>query len=83
MLGRAVGLLAVTVDEGVEVVEAVVPASHGRLPGRALLQLSIGKQVEDAGITPVEIRAWREANELRGRLLMRDGAWLPVDAADR
>jgi hypothetical protein len=29
-------------------------------------------------VTPVEIRAWREANELSGRLLMRDGEWLPV-----
>ena len=28
-------------------------------------------------VTPTEIRAWREANELSGRLLMRDGAWLP------
>jgi hypothetical protein len=30
-------------------------------------------------VTPTEIRAWREANELSGRLLMREGAWLPVD----
>jgi hypothetical protein len=28
-------------------------------------------------VTPTEIRAWREANELSGRLLMRDGTWLP------
>jgi len=27
-------------------------------------------------ITPQEIQAWRESNELDGRLLMRDGAWL-------
>jgi hypothetical protein len=27
-------------------------------------------------ITPREIRAWREANELDGRLLMRGGRWL-------
>jgi hypothetical protein len=27
-------------------------------------------------ITPHEIRAWREANELEGRLLMRGGTWL-------
>jgi hypothetical protein len=27
-------------------------------------------------ITPRAIRAWREANELEGRLLMRDGRWL-------
>jgi hypothetical protein len=31
-------------------------------------------------VTPSEIRAWREANELPGRLLMREGDWLPVDA---
>ena len=31
-------------------------------------------------MTPTEIRAWREANELSGRLLMRDGVWLPLDA---
>lgn len=28
------------------------------------------------GIVPSRIQAWREANELRGRTLMRDGAWL-------
>ncbi|WP_042381952.1 pyridoxamine 5'-phosphate oxidase family protein [Streptacidiphilus melanogenes] len=27
-------------------------------------------------ITPRRIQAWREANELRGRDLMKDGAWL-------
>ncbi len=27
-------------------------------------------------VTPTEVRAWREANELAGRLLMRDGEWL-------
>jgi len=27
-------------------------------------------------VTPRTIRAWREANELEGRLLMRDGRWL-------
>ncbi len=27
-------------------------------------------------ITPHEIQAWREANELEGRLLMRGGTWL-------
>jgi hypothetical protein len=31
-------------------------------------------------VTPTEIRAWREANELSRRLLMRDGLWLPLDA---
>ena len=27
-------------------------------------------------VTPVRIRAWREENELAGRVVMRDGAWL-------
>ncbi|MFX0592208.1 pyridoxamine 5'-phosphate oxidase family protein [Melissospora conviva] len=27
-------------------------------------------------IRPQRIQAWREANELRGRILMRDGRWL-------
>ena len=27
-------------------------------------------------VTPLRIQAWREANELRGRELMRDGRWL-------
>jgi hypothetical protein len=36
---------------------------------------------DDAGnvwvvVTPVRIRSWREVNELPGRLVMRDGAWL-------
>ncbi|WP_338693263.1 pyridoxamine 5'-phosphate oxidase family protein [Streptomyces sp. Q6] len=30
-------------------------------------------------ITPVRIQAWREANELAGRDLMRDGHWLVAD----
>ncbi|MGY0489646.1 pyridoxamine 5'-phosphate oxidase family protein [Streptomyces sp. WG-D5] len=30
-------------------------------------------------IRPVRVQAWREANELAGRDLMRDGVWLDVD----
>ncbi|MGC9377383.1 pyridoxamine 5'-phosphate oxidase family protein [Streptomyces sp. MH13] len=30
-------------------------------------------------IHPQRIQAWREANELEGRELMRDGRWLPTD----
>jgi hypothetical protein len=26
-------------------------------------------------VSPVKIQSWREANELKGRTLMRDGAW--------
>ncbi|WP_412543521.1 pyridoxamine 5'-phosphate oxidase family protein [Longispora sp. K20-0274] len=29
-------------------------------------------------VRPVRVQAWREANELRGRDLMRDGAWTTV-----
>jgi hypothetical protein len=28
-------------------------------------------------LRPVRVQAWREANELRGRVLMREGEWLP------
>ncbi len=31
-------------------------------------------------VAPTEIRAWREANELSGRLLMRHGVWLPDES---
>jgi hypothetical protein len=31
-------------------------------------------------VTPTRIQAWREANELRGRTLMKNGEWLPLDA---
>ncbi len=30
-------------------------------------------------ITPRRVQAWREANELAGRDLMRDGEWLVLD----
>ena len=30
-------------------------------------------------IRPQRVQAWREANELAGRELMRDGRWLPTD----
>jgi nitroimidazol reductase NimA-like FMN-containing flavoprotein (pyridoxamine 5'-phosphate oxidase superfamily) len=34
-------------------------------------------------ITPQSVRAWREENELKGRTLMRDGAWLAEPASRR
>lgn len=35
-------------------------------------------------VTPTtEIRAWREANELSGRLLMGDEVWLPLRCVSR
>jgi hypothetical protein len=30
-------------------------------------------------VTPQRVQAWREANELSGRDLMRDGEWLVAD----
>ncbi|MFD5813558.1 pyridoxamine 5'-phosphate oxidase family protein [Streptomyces sp. NPDC059618] len=30
-------------------------------------------------VTPVRVQAWREADELSGRDLMRDGVWLAAD----
>jgi hypothetical protein len=30
-------------------------------------------------VTPWRVQAWREENELSGRVLMRDGAWLVAD----
>ncbi len=27
-------------------------------------------------LRPVRLQAWREANEIKGRTLMRDGAWV-------
>ncbi|MFJ9905568.1 hypothetical protein ACIRVK_22200 [Streptomyces sp. NPDC101152] len=30
-------------------------------------------------ITPSRVQAWREADELKGRVLMRDGKWLVAD----
>ncbi|MFJ6835851.1 hypothetical protein [Streptomyces sp. NPDC091209] len=30
-------------------------------------------------VTPQRVQAWREADELAGRDLMRDGAWLLAD----
>jgi hypothetical protein len=36
----------------------------------------IGAPYVFAILRPERIEAWREENELRGRLLMRDGAWL-------
>jgi hypothetical protein len=37
---------------------------------------SLAEEYVYVRITPHEIQAWREANELGGRLLMRQGRWL-------
>jgi hypothetical protein len=28
------------------------------------------------GLVPTRLQAWREANELKGRVVLRDGSWL-------
>ena len=59
------------VAEGVDDATADAHTEHSGFDARA--------EPEDyvyLRVTPTEIRAWRESNELRGRLLMRDGAWL-------
>ncbi len=71
---RDVVLVDGRVTEGVDDATADAHTEHAgfdarREPGYVYLR-----------VTPTEIRAWREANELAGRLLMRDGVWLPLDA---
>jgi hypothetical protein len=63
------------VTEGVDDATADSHAEHTRFDART----EPGDYVY-LRVTPTEIRAWREANELSGRLLMRDGVWLPLDA---
>jgi hypothetical protein len=66
------------------VVERTVPVAEAppELAGGYAAQADWDPRV-DAGegyvyvvLRPVRIQAWREANELAGRTLMRDGAWL-------
>ncbi len=72
---RDVVLVDGTVTEGVDDATADAHTRHtgfdARLESTDYVYLRV---------TPREIRAWREANELKGRLLMRDGSWLPLDA---
>ena len=70
---RDVVLVDGRVTEGVDDATADAHAEHSGFDARA--------EPEDyvyLRVTPTEIRAWREANELRGRVLMRRGAWLPL-----
>jgi Pyridoxamine 5'-phosphate oxidase len=68
---RDVVLVDATVSEGVDDATADAHTRHTGFDAReepegyAYLRLR-----------PTEIRAWREANELQGRLLMRGGRWL-------
>jgi hypothetical protein len=70
---RDVVLVDGRVTEGVDDATASAHADHAGFDART----APGDYVY-LRVTPTEIRAWREANELSGRLLMRHGAWLPV-----
>ena len=61
---RAVGLDAVAVDEGDEIVELEMGAGHRRLPGRSLLHLAVGQLDEDPRRRAVEPEAERLADAL-------------------
>jgi hypothetical protein len=67
---RDVVLVDATVAEGVDDATADAHTQHTGFDARE----------EPEGYTylrlrPTEIRAWREANELPGRLIMKDGRW--------
>src|SRR5579875_1676906 len=47
LFGGAVGLLVVAIDEGEEVVQAIMGSGQGRFPGSPFLEFAIGEQTED------------------------------------
>lgn len=69
---RDVVLVDGPVSEGVDEATADAHAEHAGFDQR-----SEPNEYVYLRVTPSEIRAWREANELTGRLIMRDGTWLP------
>jgi hypothetical protein len=71
---RDVVMIDGRVTEGVDDATADAHAEHSGFDPR-----TEDREYVYLRVTPVEIRAWREANELSGRLLMREGAWLPVE----
>ena len=54
--------------------DPVLEESHARAAGFDPRTLT--EEYVYLRITPRSVQAWREANELSGRQLMRDGAWL-------
>ncbi len=72
---RDVVLIDGRVTEGVDDATADAHTEHSGFDART----ASGDYVY-LRVTPIEIRAWREANELSGRLLMRDWVWLPLEA---
>ena len=68
---RDVVLVDGTIGEGVDDATADAHTAHTGFDAR--------KENEEyvyLVLTPTEIRAWREANELAGRLVLRNGAWV-------
>ena len=68
---RDVVIVDGAIAEGVDEATAAAHTRHTGFDARA--------EPEDyvyLRLRPAEIRAWREADELRGRLLMRGGRWL-------
>jgi hypothetical protein len=63
------------------VLERVVDVTSDDALGEAYAAQADWDPREDSGyafvvLRPVRVQAWREANELPGRTLMRDGTWL-------
>ena len=67
MLEGPVEPLAIGADPALEDAHAAATGFDPRMDTEEYVYLRI---------TPHEIQAWREANELRGRRLMRSGRWL-------
>lgn len=70
---RDVVIIDGRVTEGVDDATADAHADHAGFDPRAE-----SEEYAYLRVTPTEIRAWREANELSGRLLMRGAVWLPL-----
>ena len=63
------------------VLEKTVEVSADEALGKAYVAQADWDPRRDTGyvflvLRPVRVQAWREANEIAGRTLMRDGAWL-------
>ena len=63
------------------VLEKTVEVSADEALGKAYVAQADWDPQRDTGyvflvLRPVRVQAWREANEIAGRTLMRDGAWL-------
>ena len=83
--GSGAARLAVGPTRDVVMIDAVLEASVAVGDDEALGRAYVGQADWDprssAGyvfltLRPVRVQAWREVNEIPGRTLMRDGAWL-------